>query len=55
MGQRLVRALEGRLPEGQSARHLLPLLSKVISLVPASLNEGKGENIKFPANNVHIS
>ncbi|XP_048351219.1 AP-5 complex subunit zeta-1 [Sphaerodactylus townsendi] len=39
MGQRLVRVLEGRLPEGQSARHLLPLLSKVISLVPTSLNE----------------
>ncbi|XP_060116802.1 AP-5 complex subunit zeta-1 [Heteronotia binoei] len=39
VGQRLVRALEGRLPEGQSAWHLLPLLSKVISLAPASLNE----------------
>ncbi|XP_054851309.1 AP-5 complex subunit zeta-1 [Eublepharis macularius] len=39
VGQRLVKALEGRLPEGQSARHLLPLLSKVISLVPTSLNE----------------
>ncbi|XP_015263593.1 PREDICTED: AP-5 complex subunit zeta-1, partial [Gekko japonicus] len=39
VGQRLVRALEGRLPEGQSARHLLPLLSKVISLAPASLSE----------------
>ncbi|KAL8175109.1 UNVERIFIED_CONTAM: AP-5 complex subunit zeta-1 [Gekko kuhli] len=39
VGQRLVRTLEGRLPEGQSARHLLPLLSKVISLVPTSLSE----------------
>ncbi|XP_067318134.1 AP-5 complex subunit zeta-1-like [Anolis sagrei] len=39
VGQRVVKILEGRLPEGPNARHLLPLLSKVISLAPASLNE----------------
>ncbi|XP_053132169.1 AP-5 complex subunit zeta-1 isoform X2 [Hemicordylus capensis] len=39
VGQRVVKALEGRLPEGQSGRYLLPLLSKVISLAPASLSE----------------
>ncbi|XP_062999327.1 AP-5 complex subunit zeta-1 [Elgaria multicarinata webbii] len=39
VGQRVVKVLEGRLPEGQNARHLLPLLSKAISLAPTSLNE----------------
>ncbi|KAJ6659771.1 hypothetical protein lerEdw1_018487 [Lerista edwardsae] len=39
LGQRVVKILEGRIPEGQSARCLLPLLSKLISLSPASLNE----------------
>ncbi|KAH0631990.1 hypothetical protein JD844_019961 [Phrynosoma platyrhinos] len=39
VGQRVVKILEGRLPEGPNARHLLPLLSKVISFAPASLNE----------------
>uniref|UniRef100_A0A670JGD9 Adaptor related protein complex 5 subunit zeta 1 n=1 Tax=Podarcis muralis TaxID=64176 RepID=A0A670JGD9_PODMU len=38
-GQRVVKVLEGRLPEGQNARHLLPLLSKIISFLPMSLNE----------------
>ncbi|XP_033023287.1 AP-5 complex subunit zeta-1 [Lacerta agilis] len=38
-GQRVVKFLEGRLPEGQNARHLLPLLSKIISFVPMSLSE----------------
>ncbi|XP_053897781.1 AP-5 complex subunit zeta-1 isoform X1 [Malaclemys terrapin pileata] len=39
VGQRVVKVLEGRLPEGHSSRHLLPLLSKSISLSPASLTE----------------
>ncbi|XP_042293345.1 AP-5 complex subunit zeta-1 isoform X1 [Sceloporus undulatus] len=39
VGQRVVKILEGRLPEGPNARHLLPLLSKVISFAPESLNE----------------
>uniref|UniRef100_A0A8B9QE08 Adaptor related protein complex 5 subunit zeta 1 n=1 Tax=Apteryx owenii TaxID=8824 RepID=A0A8B9QE08_APTOW len=34
VGQRIVKLLEGRLPEGQSSRHLLPVLSNVISLSP---------------------
>ncbi|GAB0196549.1 AP-5 complex subunit zeta-1 [Grus japonensis] len=38
-GQRIVKGLERRLPEGQSARYLLPVLSKVISLSPESLTE----------------
>lgn len=41
MGQRIVKALEGRLPEGQSSRYLLPVLSNVISLSPEALIEGK--------------
>lgn len=41
MGQRIVKALEGRLPEGQSSRYLLPVLSNVISLSPEALTEGK--------------
>uniref|UniRef100_A0A670YIW3 Adaptor related protein complex 5 subunit zeta 1 n=1 Tax=Pseudonaja textilis TaxID=8673 RepID=A0A670YIW3_PSETE len=39
MGQHVVKILEGRLPEDQSARPLLPILSKVISSSPLSLNE----------------
>ncbi|XP_074866578.1 AP-5 complex subunit zeta-1 [Carettochelys insculpta] len=39
VGQRVLKVLEGRLPEGQSSRHILPLLSKIISLSPASLTE----------------
>lgn len=41
VGQRVVKALERRLPEGQSARFLLPVLANVISLSPDSLTEGK--------------
>ncbi|KAM9222778.1 AP-5 complex subunit zeta-1 isoform 2-T2 [Leptosomus discolor] len=39
VGQRVVKVLERRLPEGQSARYLLPILSNVISLSPESLTE----------------
>uniref|UniRef100_A0A8D0FLX7 Adaptor related protein complex 5 subunit zeta 1 n=1 Tax=Strix occidentalis caurina TaxID=311401 RepID=A0A8D0FLX7_STROC len=39
VGQRIVNVLERRLPEGQSARYLLPVLSNVISLSPESLTE----------------
>ncbi|KAM6424332.1 AP-5 complex subunit zeta-1 isoform 2-T2 [Liasis olivaceus] len=39
MGQYVMKILEGRLPEDQNARLLLPLLSKVISSAPLSLNE----------------
>lgn len=39
VGQCVVKVLEGRLPEGQSARYLLPVLSNVISLSPESLTE----------------
>ncbi|NWY91703.1 AP5Z1 protein, partial [Loxia curvirostra] len=39
VGQRVVQVLERRLPEGQSARFLLPVLSNVISLSPESLTE----------------
>lgn len=41
VGQRVVKVLEGRLPEGQSSRYLLPILSNVISLSPEALTEGK--------------
>lgn len=41
VGQRVVKVLERRLPEGQSARFLLPVLANVISLSPESLTEGK--------------
>lgn len=41
VGQRVVKALEGRLPEGQSSRYLLPILSNVVSLSPEALTEGK--------------
>ncbi|NXQ69056.1 AP5Z1 protein, partial [Quiscalus mexicanus] len=39
VGQRVVQLLERRLPEGQSARFLLPVLANVISLSPESLIE----------------
>ncbi|XP_061848737.1 AP-5 complex subunit zeta-1 isoform X2 [Colius striatus] len=39
VGQRVVKVLERKLPEGQSARYLLPVLSNVISLAPESLTE----------------
>ncbi|XP_074775836.1 AP-5 complex subunit zeta-1 [Athene noctua] len=39
VGQRIVKVLERRLPEGQHARYLLPVLSNVISLSPESLTE----------------
>ncbi|NXH89614.1 AP5Z1 protein, partial [Edolisoma coerulescens] len=39
VGQRVVKILGRRLPEGQSARFLLPVLANVISLSPESLTE----------------
>ncbi|XP_027539420.1 AP-5 complex subunit zeta-1 isoform X2 [Neopelma chrysocephalum] len=39
VGQRVVKVLEGRLPEGQSALFLLPVLANVINLSPESLTE----------------
>ncbi|NXE06970.1 AP5Z1 protein, partial [Lophotis ruficrista] len=39
VGQRIVKVLERRMPEGESARCLLPVLSNVISLSPESLTE----------------
>ncbi|XP_032560117.1 AP-5 complex subunit zeta-1 isoform X3 [Chiroxiphia lanceolata] len=39
VGQRVVKVLERRLPEGQSALFLLPVLANVISLSPESLTE----------------
>ncbi|XP_044289719.1 AP-5 complex subunit zeta-1 isoform X2 [Varanus komodoensis] len=39
VGQHVVKVLEGRLPEGQQARHLLPILSKAISFAPTSLSK----------------
>ncbi|NXA04226.1 AP5Z1 protein, partial [Sapayoa aenigma] len=39
VGQRVVKVLERRLPEGQSGRFLLPVLANVISLSPESLSE----------------
>ncbi|NWZ65238.1 AP5Z1 protein, partial [Acrocephalus arundinaceus] len=39
VGQCVVKILERRLPEGQSARFLLPVLANVISLSPGSLTE----------------
>ncbi|NXM36942.1 AP5Z1 protein, partial [Oxyruncus cristatus] len=39
VGQRVVKVLEGRLPEGQSALFLLPVLANVIRLSPESLTE----------------
>ncbi|NXO70153.1 AP5Z1 protein, partial [Phainopepla nitens] len=39
VGQSVVKVLERRLPEGQSARFLLPVLANVISLSPECLTE----------------
>ncbi|NXX96021.1 AP5Z1 protein, partial [Centropus bengalensis] len=39
VGQRTVKMLEKRLPDGDSARYLLPVLSNVIRLSPESLTE----------------
>ncbi|NXG02871.1 AP5Z1 protein, partial [Sakesphorus luctuosus] len=39
VGQRVVKVLERKLPEGQSALFLLPVLANVISLSPESLTE----------------
>uniref|UniRef100_A0A8C5UKY3 Adaptor related protein complex 5 subunit zeta 1 n=1 Tax=Malurus cyaneus samueli TaxID=2593467 RepID=A0A8C5UKY3_9PASS len=39
VGQRVVKVIERRLPEGQSARFLLPVLANVISLSPESLTK----------------
>ncbi|NXK28272.1 AP5Z1 protein, partial [Arenaria interpres] len=39
VGQRIVKVLERRLPDGQSPRYLLPVLSNVIRLSPESLTE----------------
>ncbi|NWH57811.1 AP5Z1 protein, partial [Geococcyx californianus] len=39
VGQRIVKILEKRLPEGEGARYLLPVLSNVIRLSPESLTE----------------
>uniref|UniRef100_A0A8C3QLY1 Adaptor related protein complex 5 subunit zeta 1 n=1 Tax=Cyanoderma ruficeps TaxID=181631 RepID=A0A8C3QLY1_9PASS len=39
VGQRVVKVLGRRLPEGQSARFLLPVLANVIRLSPESLTE----------------
>ncbi|XP_008579582.1 PREDICTED: AP-5 complex subunit zeta-1-like isoform X2 [Galeopterus variegatus] len=39
MGQHVLKALESRQPEGPSVRHLLPILSKVVSLAPGTLRE----------------
>ncbi|XP_006143658.1 AP-5 complex subunit zeta-1 isoform X1 [Tupaia chinensis] len=39
VGQHVFKVLESRQPEGPSLRHLLPVLSKVISLAPSSLQE----------------
>lgn len=40
MGQRVLKVLESRQPEGPSLRHLLPVVSKVTSLAPDALREG---------------
>ncbi|XP_071616652.1 AP-5 complex subunit zeta-1 isoform X2 [Heliangelus exortis] len=39
LGQHVVRVLERKLPEGQNALSLLPVLSNVISVLPESLTE----------------
>uniref|UniRef100_A0A8D2PUA0 Adaptor related protein complex 5 subunit zeta 1 n=1 Tax=Zosterops lateralis melanops TaxID=1220523 RepID=A0A8D2PUA0_ZOSLA len=39
VGQHVVKVLERKLPEGQSARFVLPVLANVISLSPESLTE----------------
>nr|XP_044999900.1 AP-5 complex subunit zeta-1 isoform X2 [Jaculus jaculus] len=39
VGQHIFTVLESRPPEGSSLRHLLPVLSKVLSLAPGALQE----------------
>ncbi|XP_057604861.1 AP-5 complex subunit zeta-1 [Hippopotamus amphibius kiboko] len=39
VGQRVLKVLESRQPEGPSPRHLLPVVSKVVSLAPDALHE----------------
>ncbi|MBW03903.1 AP-5 complex subunit zeta-1, partial [Eschrichtius robustus] len=39
LGQRVLKVLESRQPEGPSLRHLLPVVSKVTSLAPDALHE----------------
>ncbi|XP_022421144.1 AP-5 complex subunit zeta-1 isoform X2 [Delphinapterus leucas] len=39
LGQRVLKVLESRQPEGPSLRHLLPVVSKVTSLAPDALRE----------------
>ncbi|XP_031327191.1 AP-5 complex subunit zeta-1 isoform X2 [Camelus dromedarius] len=39
VGQRVLKVLESRQPEGPSLRHLLPVMSKVASLAPDTLHE----------------
>nr|XP_033770627.1 AP-5 complex subunit zeta-1 isoform X2 [Geotrypetes seraphini] len=39
IGNRIVKMMESRLPKGQSLRHLLPVLSKLTSVFPASLSD----------------
>ncbi|XP_062946675.1 AP-5 complex subunit zeta-1 [Cynocephalus volans] len=39
VGQHVLKALESRQPEGPSVRHLLPILSKVVSLAPGTIRE----------------
>ncbi|XP_030067012.1 AP-5 complex subunit zeta-1 [Microcaecilia unicolor] len=39
IGNRIAKMMESRLPEGQSLRHLLPVLSKLTNVFPASLSD----------------
>lgn len=41
MGQRVIKVLESRQPEGPSLTHLLPVVSKVASLAPDALPGGQ--------------
>ena len=41
VGQRAIKVLESRQPEGHSLTHLLPVVSKVASLAPDALPEGQ--------------
>ncbi|KFP04524.1 AP-5 complex subunit zeta-1, partial [Calypte anna] len=45
VGQHVVRVLERKLPEGQNARSLLPVLSNVISVLPESFTEEQTDAI----------
>ncbi|XP_030315367.1 AP-5 complex subunit zeta-1 isoform X2 [Calypte anna] len=48
VGQHVVRVLERKLPEGQNARSLLPVLSNVISVLPESFTEGDRSGLEKP-------